>query len=270
MKKAFVVMLLFALLVACAPAKPAETAQAPTEQEVEQPPAQVEAPPAEPTTETGRKPPAYTPPSEKVTQQTAPTPTPAKEEMNPQLRDLLKRADEKMQSMQFLFGGTDTSNLFLHTYFVKGDKVKIKPYEENYYVRDGYYDTIYLNDGIGCCEQLSRCKSAHVDNTAKKFAADLSAVKMPKTPYQWTKEIKANAAVVGPQTFNQRSVTHIKYTDDEGRDVLMWIDDTYGVPHKIVVKTGESSEIKYQFNDMKFNGLKDSDFVPPCADKPAA
>src|SRR5574341_2109086 len=216
--------------------------------------------------ETGRAPPVRALPSER---QTAPPPpsevvVTQKATMSPALRDLLKRADEKVSSIQYLFGGTDTSDLFLDTYLVKGTKMRIKTYEENYYVREGYYDNIYVSEGVGCCEEASRCKSHNIDNTGKKFDVDVSMMKIPKTPYQWTKEIPADAQIVGPQTVNSRSVTFLKYNLPDGSEVQMWVDDTYGVPHKVVVVKG-GIQTKYQFNDMVFNSLKDTDFVPPCA-----
>jgi hypothetical protein len=185
--------------------------------------------------------------------------------MSPALRDLLKRADEKVSSIQFLYGGTDTSDLFLDTYLVKGTKMRVKKYKENYYVREGYYDNIYVDSAAGCCEELSRCKSANVDNTNKKFDIDLSLLKTPKTPYQWIKEVPSDAQIVGPQTVNSRSVTFIKYNIPDGSEVQMWVDDNYGVPHKVVVVDKNGNPRKYQFNDMVFNTLKDADFVAPCA-----
>ncbi len=261
MKKILIIgTILLLFLAACAPApKPAEKAPS-----IIAPPAEKEdlpeAPPA-----VGVKPPVRPLPSERV-DDGAPVPPPtevvavSKVTMSPALRDLLKRADEKLSSLQYLYGGTDTGNLFLDTYYVKGTKMKIKKYSEDYYVREGYYDTIYFDLGVACCEELDRCRSHNVDNTGKKFDVDLSMMKMPKSPYQWVKEVPASAQIIGPQTFDQRSVTYVKYTDDKGQMVEMWIDDTYGVPHKVIV--GET--VKYQFNDMLFNGLKDSNFDPPC------
>jgi hypothetical protein len=251
------IMLLF--LAACAPA--------PEKPEEKAPPVEEKAPPMEekaPEPEVGREPPVRPLPSERV-DEGIPTPEPTevvapKVTMSPQLRDLLKRADEKLSSLQYLYGGTDTGNLFLDTYFVKGTKMKIKKYSEDYYVREGYYDTIYYDLGVGCCETQNRCKSHNVDNTGKKFDVDVTLEKIPKSPYQWIKEVPATAQIIGPQTFNQRSVTYIKYTDANGQQVEMWVDDTYGVPHKVIV--GET--VKHQFNDMLFNGLKDSDFDAPC------
>lgn len=216
--------------------------------------------------ETGRTPPppAGPLPSERHETETTPTVTVEQpKEMNPALRDLLKKADEKITSLSYLFGGSETGNLFLNTYYIKQDKMKIKLYEEDYYVRDGYYDTIYVADAVGCCEELSRCKSHNIDNTGKPFEVDVSTLKVPKTPYQWVKEIPADAQILGPQTVNSRSVTQIKYKNPAGEEIVQWIDQTYGVPHKVEHMVGET-KITYQFNDMKFNQLKDAEFDPIC------
>jgi hypothetical protein len=260
MKQAWIIgILALFILAACAPtAPPAEkapvTAPAPEEKEPVAPPAAPEEP------EVGVKPPIRPLPSEREVTPPAEVVVEPKQEMSPQLRDLLKRADEKLTSLKYLYGGTATGNLFLDTHFVKGTKTKIKKFSEDYYVREGYYDTIYVDLSLACCEEQSRCKSHNVDNTGKKFDVDVTLEKMPKSPYQWMQEVPASAQIIGPQTFNSRSVTYIKYTDDKGQMVEMWVDDTYGVPHKVVV--GETN--KYQYNDMLFNGLKDSDFDPPC------
>ncbi|MBS3147951.1 hypothetical protein J4219_03650 [Candidatus Woesearchaeota archaeon] len=269
MRKSFVIVLLL-LLVACAKA-PTVVEQTPIESEVgsegvQSSPAQsqVTEPVAQQEPAIGVTAPVRPLPSERVDSSSTTTVTAPKEQLSPQIRDLLKRAEEKLTSMQYLYGGTATKNLFLDTYLLKGDKMKVKKYEENYYVRDGYFDTIYVNDAIGCCEELSRCKSHNVDNTNKKFDVDVESLNVPLTPKEWLLDIQSSAKVVGPQTFNERSVTYIKYQKD-GNEVSMWLDDTYGIPHKIVITSTDGSEIKHQFNDLKFNGLKDVDFVPPCA-----
>ncbi len=267
MKKIWILAtILLLILAACAaPKEETKTETTPVEKE----PVTTETPPANTPTETtppaevGRTPPpAETLPSER--QETAPpTVTETKADMSPQLRDLLKRADEKLKNMQYLFGGTSTNNLFLDTYMIKDGKIKIKKYSEDYYVREDYYDTIYVDLSTACCEELSRCKSINVDNTKKKFEIDTASLNIPKTPYEWTKEIPADAKITGPQTFNERSVTAIEFTKD-GAKYEMIIDDTYGVPHRIITTDGSGNVIKYQFNDLKFNNLKDDDFNAPC------
>jgi len=144
----------------------------------------------------------------------------------------------------------------------KEAKTKIKKYEEDRYVMKGYYDTVYVNMGIGCCEKLSRCKSHNVDNTNQKFEIEVEKLNMPRTPMDWVKEVPASAIIVGPQTMDERGVTYITFTKD-GADYEMWLDDTYGAAHKVVITT-DQGELVYKYNDMKFNMLEESEFNPPC------
>lgn len=276
MKKIVYLLIVLIALAACKPTAPEvdNTPLAPVdEQKTESSPAVTPSAPSTPVvTEPATTTPAVQPTNTETTPiasepvVTIPSTTETASTTNPKLRDLLKRADEKVTSIKYLYGGSETGNLFLDTYEIRGDKMKVKLYEENYYVRDGYYDTIYVADGIGCCEKLSRCRSHNVDNTGKPFTVDTSTLTIPKTPYQWLKEIK-DATIVGPETFNERSVTHLKYTNANGQPVDMWVDDTYGIPHKVIVKDKNGNEIKYQFNDLAFNQLKAEEFVPPCKAK---
>jgi len=145
-----------------------------------------------------------------------------------------------------------------------GDQVRIKKFSEDYYVQEGYYDNIYVDQEIACCEEQSRCKSHNVDNTDTVFDVDVSLIDVPKTPYQWVMNIPASATVAGPQTFDERSVTYIKWNKD-GKKYHGWFDDTYGVAHKVEIHDQDDQLLeKHQFNDLVFNNLQAADFEPPC------
>jgi len=283
MKRILIGLLIIAMLVACAPSDTKTDAddvakdvakQQDTEPEQQKQPAAApekkQAAPQPKETEepkTGRTPPKQTPPSEKTqTKQEEQPPVQAEpsDEMDPDIRDLRQRAQSKLKNMQFIYGGTSTGNLFLDTYMVRGDQVRIKKFSEDYYVQEGYYDNIYVDQEIACCEEQSRCKSHNVDNTDTVFDVDVSLIDVPKTPYQWVMNIPASATVAGPQTFDERSVTYIKWNKD-GKKYHGWFDDTYGVAHKIEIHDQDDQLLeKHQFNDLVFNNLQAADFEPPC------
>jgi len=266
--KKWILALLFIALIACAPVQEEkdevqETTEVVQEQTTE--PVVEETIEEVQTPETTVEEKVETPAQEKTepknetvqkTQTVQATPT------DPKLKDLMRRVDEKIKSIEYLYGGSETGNLFLDTYYIKGDKMKIKKYSEDYYVREDHYDNIYVNLGIACCEERSRCLSKNVDNTNRKFELDVEKLVIPKTPMQWAKEIPATAKIVGPQTMDERSVTYITYIKD-GVTYDMWLDDTYGIPHKVIIET-EQGEIVYKFNDLKFNLLEEADFRAPC------
>lgn len=278
MKKILVVLTLVLMLVACAP-KEAPDYEMSDMENGEEPaePAQPE-PAAEPEKEekkeVGRTPPAYTPPSEK---KRAPEPEPetkadSKEsDVDPALRDLLKRADEKVKSYSYLYRGPESGDVAKDTYYIKGDWIKVQYYEEDYYIRENETTHVYIDadaqTAYGCCEVPSRCFTPEQDLRNTRFVLDYAEEygDLPKTPYQWLQEIK-DAKIVGTETFNTRSVTVIEYDRPDGSTVHMKIDDTYGMPHQVVITSGENELARHQFNDMNFNSYSDSDFVPPCGE----
>lgn len=283
MKKMLIIgiVLLLITAIACSKESPSVDVEPGTDEVPVEQPEQAEAtqpetqpmPETKPATETtepeiGRTEPERPLPSERQT--TEPETTEAKQELNPKIKDLIQRKNEKLKSVQFLYGGTSTGNLFLNTYMLKGDQVKVRKFSEDYYVRDGYYDTVYVGAGLACCEEQARCKSHNVDNTNVSYVPTDADLNIPTTPMQWMDKIQANAKLVGPQTVDQRSVTYMVYTDKAGKEVHMWVDDTYGVPHKVEIREGDDLLERHQFNDMQFNGLKDEDFEPPCEGLPKA
>lgn len=283
MKRILVLVALMLMLVACGPKQAPDYELSDIDKEV-----QDEAPladdivteeepePKEAEKEVGRQPPAYTPPSQKA--QTPPQETETAEaqetetpDVDPALRDLLKRADEKVTSYSYLYRGPETGDIAKDTYYVKGDMIKVKYYEEDYYVRENETTHAYLDTdaktAYGCCEVPSRCFTPEQDYRNTKFMLEYADVygELPKTPYQWVQEI-SDAEIVGTETFNARSVTVIKYERPDGSTVHMKIDDTYGLPHQVVITKGEEELAKHQFNDLNVNSYKDEDFVPPCSE----
>jgi len=270
MKKTLVGLVLLLVLIACAPAQEQTKANEVADQVKEQSTEETEAPQTTQPTKTATVK-ETTSTKQETTKQPTQTSTQPKTEtkqadMDPQIRDLKQRAEDKVKSLSYIYGGTETGNLFLDTYHIhltEGEKIKVQLFEEDDYVRDGHYTHIYLHESVACCEIPNRCKSHNVDNTGIAFEYDSEGHRLPKTPYQWTRDIPASATVIGPQTIDERSVTYLGWKQD-GRDYFGWFDDTYGVAHKIEVRDGENLVMRYQFNDLIFNSLKADDMVPPC------
>lgn len=282
MKKLFVVFAVLLLLVACAPKEASydreegDSAKDTTKEDDKVTEDKSES--ADKKEEVGRTPPKRTPPSQKLEEKQKTEDVPEKKEepkdelagLDPQIKDLVSRADEKVKSYSFLYGGPETNFIFKDTYIIKGDKIKVQKYEEDYYVRANETTHVYLDTAeqtaTGCCETRARCLTPNDDYTKAKYVFDFAELnaKLPKTPYQWLKEIPSTAKVKGSETFNTRSITVISYEKEDGSTVHMKLDDTYGLPHQVVITDGENEIGKYQFNDLNFNSWKDEDFVPPC------
>lgn len=278
MKRIFALAVLLVFIVACSPKSVPDyeledelVVETPEEPQPEQTDTQVEEPEEE-KEEVGRTPPSYTPPSERHTAENQPEPEPVvPEATDPELRGVLKLADEKVKSYSFLYGGPETGGAFKHTYIIKGDNIKIQKYEEDYYISENETTHVYIDTDaetvVACCETRSRCLTPNDDYTDASYTFDYeeTVADLPKTPYQWLADIPKDAKVAGHETFNQRSVVVVEFERDDGSKVHMKLDETYGLPHQVVITKGEQQVAKHQFNDLDFNSYQDDAFVPPCA-----
>ncbi|MEM2915766.1 MAG: hypothetical protein QXT19_00160 [Candidatus Woesearchaeota archaeon] len=239
---ALVVAFVVLMMISCTPAQPV-------------PPA----PSATPATPPVAQPATPVPPGPKPVE-AKPVPTVAKE-----LQELLAKADQKVKSYSYL-------ELIIPTkqqpdkFYVKGTKVKIKLYEYEPYIPETYFDTVYLDTAtktaVGRCENKRRCIWPQGDNT-KKTWTDLDYNKyLTKTPYEFVKSVPPTATILGPELYDERTVTKIEY-EEGGKLVQMWIDDTYGIPRAVRIVPSSGPELNYKFNDLQFNTLTDKDVTPP-------
>ncbi len=242
---ALIAAFLVLLLVSCAPAaQPAAPAQ----------PAVPAQPAAQPQPSAAPVPPGPSPVEVK------PVPTVSKE-----LQALLTKADQKVKSYAYL-------ELIIPTkqqpdmIYVKGTKVKIKLYEYDPYIPETYFDTVYLDTvaktAMGRCENRKRCIWPQGDNTKKEWTGLDYNKYLSKTPYEFVKSVPQTATIIGPEVYDQRSVTKIEY-EEGGKLVHMWIDDTYGIPRAIRIVPSSGTELNYKFNDIQFNTILDKDVTPP-------
>lgn len=178
------------------------------------------------------------------------------------VQELITKSQTKIKSYQYLLS-EPPENRFLNTYFVKGDKIKIKLYEGNAYIIGKWQDTVYLDRAVRTatarCEDEKRCLYRGEDYTRKVFEADYDTYNT-KTPTEWLNEV-TNAEVIGPEVVDGVSAMKIK-TTQPGKIINLWLHTTYGVPVKVeVTESGQSAKV-YQFSDSTFNHLKDSDVAP--------
>ncbi len=245
MKHVLTIIALLLVLVACAPVQPpapaAPVPAAQPAQPVVQPAAPAEIPPAP------------------IAVPAEPTPVISRE-----LEDLLKRADQRLKSYQYL-------ELIIPTkkqpdmIYVKGTKIKIKLYEYDPYIPENYLDHIYLDTAtksiVGRCENRKRCTWPQGDNTKKDYTDLNYANYKPKTPYEWLKEIPPTARILGPEVHENRETTKLEY-DRGGVKTQMWVDNSYGVPLEIQLTPSAGQKVTYKFNDMQFNTIADRDVTP--------
>jgi len=264
MKKTLLVVLaILVLIIACAPQEapaPAEPAvkadKTVVEKEVSTP--EPAAPEAEEAPEPAAPVPAPAPEPEPK-----PVPTVEAKEMSAEMKDLLSKADKKVQSFSYLYADPMTEGRYLDTYNIKGSKIRVDLFPTDPYIIDDYFDTVYLDaadkSATARCEEEKRCMSHNTDNTGKVFEASFDDF-YKKTPYEWLKEV-TYAEIVGPEVVESRSATKVKIPG-EAMTTYMWLSDTYGLPLKVVIEKDDGTKETYGFKDFVMNSLKDADVVP--------
>lgn len=268
MRKAYLLLaavLLLALLVACAPMEAKEKDNV-TEKKESTEKETVDEKVVEPKKETTTPTPA---PKPKVT---APVPVADKPEtkvamptnLPEAIQSKIEAANTKLKSVSYISAIPENQGRFLDAYHVMGDKIKVKLYEDNEYVEDGYFDTVYLDTtkktATGRCENKRRCMSSRVDNTGKAFDNVNYDDYRRKTPYEWLADM-TTAEVVGPEIVDKRSALKISYPKGD-TTVEMWLDGTYGIPLQLKMVYPNEEEDMYQYSNFQFNTLKEEDVTP--------
>ncbi len=246
-------LLMILLLVGCSAEQPA----APAQQKTTQPAVKVEPPTAPPAKVETKEEIIKPTPEPEPTVKVAPT-----TQLPTRVQELITKSQTKIKSYKYLLS-EPPENRFLNTYFIKGNKIKVKLYEGNAYVIGQWYDTIYLDraakTATARCEDDGRCLQPGKDYTRAVFEADYDTHNT-KTPLEWMDQI-TNAEVIGPEVVDGVSTIKIK-TTQTGKIIEMWLHTTYGVPMKVKITESGQPELVYQFTDSSFNNLRDSDVAP--------
>lgn len=163
------------------------------------------------------------------------------------VKDLLNKYKTKVSSIYYKYRGPETGSNF-HEFYIKGNKVKYKPYLELKSLdRPESYDAIFI-DKVAKTAQ-SYCTAAYCAYKGKK--ADLSyETTYISTVFDWVDVTSAEK--VGEEVIDSRSTW--KLNTNKG---ILWVDTFYGVPLKV-----ESSGKTYRFEQISINTVTDADVVP--------
>ena len=173
------------------------------------------------------------------------------------LQELLDKT-QKVKSYTFYYIDS-TTQLQADQWFVKGDRAAVKLYEPNYWDREEWVDTVYLDfarrTAVGYCENWQKVRCT--DNN-RMFTIALAPFDK-KLPTYWLSQIPAEAQVMGSETIDERFVTKIQWTEG-GKTYTMWMDNTFGIPIKVLIEGGREPE-EFYYKDMAFNAVKEEMLV---------
>lgn len=180
-------------------------------------------------------------------------------EMSEEIKSILVKADKKVKSYSFTYA-PPPGNLARDVWKIKGNKIKVELFDDNYVTPDTYYDTVFIDTtkktAIGVCvsQRTTRCAEQN-----QRFDLDYDSI-IITTPYQWLKSIKY-AEMFGSQMIYDRIVSVVAY-ETAGKKYKQWIDDFSGLPVKVSIKDG-FKETFYDFRYLAVNNVEDADLLPP-------
>jgi hypothetical protein len=202
--------------------------------------------------------PAPIPPTPEVNE-----PAPADEGLGENIIALFAKA-EKYNNFKYKYRGEPNPTQIYNTVVWK-TKMKITLPDTEKTDFGVPYDTVYLDTAektaVGYCEWDNRLQCNSVSAVTLEYT-DFNF----KTPYQWTKEIKSGTSTGSEQIFGRNALrVSFKY---EGKNSLMWIDEFYGLPIKIVVGLDDrgleiEDTVTYSYQDLQVNAVFEEDVTPP-------
>jgi len=225
----------------------------PAEEPVEEP---VEAPVVEPEptiiVKTGEEPQGEVPPAPIPSQKAAPS-----GELDEEIAFILSRADEKITSYKFTYAAPP-QNLARDVWYIKGTRIKVELFNENWIRHDEYFDTIYIDTAkktaVAYCQRPKTPQCAGPD---VEFPVDYEEV-MIMTPYQWIKTIPQQVEKVSTEMLWDRKVTVLRYMEG-GAEFKQWVDNFAGLPLKVQKKEPGKDLVEWGFRYLSVNSLGDED-----------
>ncbi len=157
----------------------------------------------------------------------------------------------KITSMRYLYYGPPNDALGYEVSVV-GKKAKVLSPKQIKADSGRYYDTIYLD--LEAKSATGYCESASCPEKGP-FSSDFQTYSF-KTPTDFIGMV-TSAESKGTELFESRKAVVVAFRDSSGKEGVMSLDSTYGVPLKIVYD-GK----KYEYRSAFFNSLSQADVMP--------
>jgi len=163
------------------------------------------------------------------------------------VKELLSKSKARVSNVYYHYRGPETGSNF-HEFYIKGSKIKIKPYLEIKTLdKPESYDSVFIDKAAGTA--VSYCEAAYCAYKGKKKDLNYGQAYIP-TIFDWIEVTQA--AKAGEEVIDSRSTWKL-----ETNLGTLWVDTFYGIPLK-----AESNGKTYRFEQINANGVQDSDVVP--------
>ena len=170
-----------------------------------------------------------------------------KQEIRAEIKELLSKSKTKVSSIYYKYRGPETKADF-HEFYVKGDKIKYKPYREIKSLdQPGSFDSIFIDKTAKTAQ--SYCTADYCSIKGKKADLNYDDAYIG-TVFDW---IAVNEAKkIGEEVIDDRNTWKLETSNG-----ILWVDTFYGIPLKV-----ESDGKTYKFEQISVNSIKDSDVSP--------
>lgn len=164
--------------------------------------------------------------------------------------NLLIDKGKNVKSLSYIYKGPETGNHY-YTFYVKGSHIKYEPDLKAIKSLDleDSYSSIYL-------DKVKETSVSYCDARACKFAGKKEDLDYKEhymiTPFDWLNEI-SYVEKIGEEIIEKRNTLKVKADEN----FFLWIDAYYGVPLQVAIDNAE-----YQYLQMSFNNLKESEVTP--------
>ncbi len=178
-------------------------------------------------------------------------------QLRAEINDLLEKASSRVKSYSFIYAFQST-RLSGSTFYIKGNKMKIKLKSTNIYNFEDYFDIVYLDLNLkiatGYCENtgLEACRKG-----ANDYNLSYEDYKI-KTPSDWLNELKLNKDKLefrGESILFERNAVLL-----QNNNTLIWVDEFSGLPLRIKIKK-EAFEEVHDYRHLSLNYLSDKDVI---------
>lgn len=181
----------------------------------------------------------------------------ASAQVKARINELLERAGSRVSSYSFLYAYA-TSKLSGSTFYIKGDKSKIKLKSASIYNFENYFDTVYLDmanrTAYGYCEdsKLEACRKG------KNYYNLSFEDYLIKTPLDWLEVLKSardEIAFKAEVILFERDAMLLQLGD-----IVYWVDEFSGLPIRVQIKKSSYDEI-HDYRHLSLNYLSINDVV---------
>ena len=174
-------------------------------------------------------------------------PAQPKQNIAPEIKELLEKSKTRVSNVYYHYRGPETGSNF-HEFYIKGPKIKIKPYIEIKTLdTTRSYDSIFIDKITRTA--ASYCEAVYCDYKGKKEDLNYGQAYI-MTIFDWAEVEQAEK--VGEEVIDSRSTWKL-----ETNLGTLWVDTFYGIPLK-----AESNGKTYRFEQLSVNGVQDSDVMP--------